>query len=194
MSEADKKKSERASQDLLNFEFVTDFSEVSWYKPDHSVPYYRRIAEFMEEAAVRIPDHCVSLQMLGRVVEGLPSLPTEKSLVVKRVRTSIPSARKYMFERMPSKRMLIAVPHMGYVATSDDLHKQVAGVRAARAKMDRFVVAHAKYQDSVDPNKIPKSESEIRDEVLLGKKAALKLELARTELEKGLEKLKKNDL
>jgi hypothetical protein len=194
MSEADKKKSERASQDLLNFEFVTDFSEVSWYKPDHSVPYYRRIAEFMEQLAVRLPDHTVSLQMLGRVVEGLRTLPSEKSLVVRRVRSSIAPARKYMFERMPSKRMLIAVPHMGYVATSDDVHKQVAGVRAARAKMDRFVMAHAKYQDSVDPNKIPKSEKEIREEVLLGKRIAVKLELARAELQKGLDALKKNDL
>ena len=147
MSEADKKKSERASQDLLNFEFVTDFSEVSWYKPDHSVPYYRRIAEFMEQLAVRLPDHTVSLQMLGRVVEGLRTLPSEKSLVVKRVRTSIPSARKYMFERMPSKRMLIAVPHMGYVAVPawrqfDDLdryflgHSPVAGVPPSKIEAE----------------------------------------------------------
>jgi hypothetical protein len=189
MNEEDKK-----SQDLLGYDFVTDFSDVSWYKPDYSIPYYRRIAEFMDQAAVKIPDRTMSLQMIARVVEGLHSLPSVKSLVVRRVRGSIPIARKYMFERMPAKRMLISVPHMGYVATSDDAHKQVAGVRAARAKMDRFIVAHAKYQDSVDPNKIPKSEKELREEVLLGKRVAGKLELARAELQKGLDALKKNDL
>jgi hypothetical protein len=194
MSEANKKTSDQASQDLLDYEFVTDFSQVSWYRPDYTLPYYRRIAEFMDQLAIKLPDHTVSLQMLGRVVEGLRGLPGEKSLVVKRVRASIPSAREYMFNRMPSKRMLIAVPRMGYVATSDDVHKQVAGVRVARTKMDRYIVAHAKYQDSVDPNKIPESEKELKKEVLLGKKMAIKLELARAELLKGLEVLKKIDL
>ena len=194
MSEPDKNAGERTSQSLLDYEFITDFSEVSWYKPDHSLPFYRRIAEFMDQLAVRLPDHIVSLRMLGRVVEGLSSLPTEKSHVVRRVRASIGAAREYMFERMPSKRMLICVHQMGYVATSDDLHKQVAGVRAARAKMDRFIVAHAKYQDSVNPNNMPKSEKAIREEALLGKRMALKLETARTELEKGLEAINKVDL
>ena len=194
MSEANKKTSEQASQDLLDYKFVTDFSQVSWYRPDYTLPYYRRIAEFMDQLAIRLPNHTVSLQMLGRVVEGLRSLPTENSHVVKRVRASIAPAREYMFEHMPLKRMLISVPRMGYVATSDDVHKQVAGVRAARAKMDRYIVAHAKYQDSVDLNKIPESEKELKKEVLLGKKMAIKLELARTELQKGLEALKKIDL
>lgn len=54
--------------------------------------------------------------MLGHVIEGLRTLPSKKSLVVKRVRAAIPAARRYMFNHMPSNLLLIVVRHMGYVA------------------------------------------------------------------------------
>jgi len=112
---------ERTSKDPLNlsYKLATDFSMVSWYKPDHSLPCYRRIAEFMDQVAVRIPDLVVPIQMLSRVVEGLHSSPAEKSLVVRQVRKAIPAARRYMFNDMPSKLLLISLPNMGYVASSD---------------------------------------------------------------------------
>ena len=112
---------ERTSKDPLNlnYKLATDFSVVSWYKPDHSLPCYRRIAEFMDQVAVRIPDLVVPIQMLSRVVEGLNSSPAEKSLVVRQVRQALPSARRYMFNDMPSKLLLISLPNMGYVAASD---------------------------------------------------------------------------
>ena len=112
---------ERTSKDPLNlnYKLATDFSVVSWYKPDHSLPCHRRIAEFMDQAAVRIPDLVVPIRMLSRVVEGLPLTPTAMSHVVRQVRKAIPAARRYMFNDMPSKLLLISLPNVGYVAASD---------------------------------------------------------------------------
>ena len=106
-----------------SYHLVMHYSEVEWYKADPMMPYAHRIADFLDKAAVKIPYHIISASMLARVIEGRSWTPSGSSFDTLRVRRNIPAARRHLFN-LPSRRMLYSVPHMGYLASVDELHEQ----------------------------------------------------------------------
>jgi antitoxin (DNA-binding transcriptional repressor) of toxin-antitoxin stability system len=103
-----------------SYHLVRRYSEVGWYKVDSTMPYAHRIADFLDKAAVKIPYHVISAPMLARVIEGLGWTPSMNSFEALRVKQNIPTARRHLFQNLPSRRLLYGVPHMGYLASVEE--------------------------------------------------------------------------
>jgi hypothetical protein len=127
----------------------------------------------------------------------LPTLPSEKSLSVKRVKGSISIARKHLFN-LPGKkeRALLVIPHLGYRATVDAEDKAKQAVPSITRKADLANVAAAQMINSINVKDIPNTEDnkETIEKMKIYGVYVNTVEKKRMETQKLLEAIKKTKL
>ena len=185
---------QKTDKPISKIRYVTDFKQVEWFKwnPDHC--YSRRFANLLDQLADRIPYNVISVQMVARVLECLPTLPNEKSTSVKRVKQSVSTAREHL-RKLPGERALIVSPG-GYRATVDAEDKSKNAIPNVAKRADRANIIMARMVSSVNTKEIPDTaeNKQVIAEMKIYGLYVNAVEKKRSETQKLLEAIKKTKL
>jgi hypothetical protein len=187
---------QKADKPASKIRYVTDFKQVEWFKwnPDHC--YSRRFANLLDQLADRLPYHVISVQMVARVLECLPTLPNEKSNSVKRVKQSVSAARAHLRKLDGGKERALIVSPGGYRATVDAEDKSKNAIPSVAKRADRANIVMAQMVSSVNTKEIPDTaeNKQVIAEMKIYGLYVNAVEKKRTETQKLLEAIKRTKL